>query len=72
MLNELLVTYGFYRIGSVLVLPIIIVVSLLLFTPVGWLILGSIWVLSIVAKLTAEQAAKKTTKRRMRRAAESI
>ena len=58
MVNELLVTYGLYRIGSVLFFPVVIVGALLLFTPVEWLILGSIWFLSNVAKGVAEQVAE--------------
>ena len=57
MVNELLVTYGIYRIGSLLFFPLVIVGALLLFTPVGWLILGSIWFLSNVAKSVEEQVA---------------
>lgn len=64
MVNDLLVTYGIYRVGSVLALPIMIVVSLLLFTPVGWLILGSIWFLSNVAKVAAQQVAEEDTRAR--------
>ena len=55
MVNELLITYGLYRIGSALVFSLVIIGALLLFTPVGWLILGSIWLLSNVAKGVAEQ-----------------
>ena len=64
MVNELLVTYGLYRIGSVLFFPVVIVGALLLFTPVGWLILGLIWFLSNVAKGVAEQVAEEDARAR--------
>lgn len=64
MVNELLVGYGIYRIGSVLFFPLVIIGALLLFTPVGWLILGSIWFLSNVAKVAAQQVAEEDARAR--------
>ena len=58
MLNELLVTYGLYRIGSLLFFPLVIVGALLLFTPVGWLILAVLWFLGQAYKGVEEQVAE--------------
>lgn len=64
MVNELLVMNGLYRIGSVLFFALVIVGALLLFTPVGWLILASSWGLPNVAKGAAEQVAEEDARAR--------
>ena len=62
MVNELLVTYGLYRIGSVLFFPLVIVGALLLFTPIGWLILAVLWFLGQAYKGVEEQLAEEDGK----------
>ena len=49
-MKDLIVTYVIYRVGMVLFWPLVIIVGLLLFHPVGWLIIGVVWFLGLAYK----------------------
>ena len=64
MVKDLIVTYVIYRVGMVLFWPLVIVVGLLLFHPVGWLIIALIWFLGQMYKGVEEQVAEEDAQAR--------
>ena len=64
MVNDLLVAYGIYRVGSVLFWPLLLIGFFLVFTPIGWLILAVMWFLRHAYKGIEEQVAEEDAKAR--------
>ena len=64
MVNDLIVTYAIYRVGNYIFWPVFIFVAVLLFHPVGWLIIGVIWFLGQMYKGVEEQVAEEDAQAR--------
>ena len=58
MVNDGIFAYLIYKIGSILLLPMVFIVALLLFNPIGWLIIGVIWFASQAYKSAEAQVAE--------------
>jgi len=64
MVNDGIFVYLIYKIGSFLFWPVVIIFGLLLFHPVGWLIIGVIWFLSQAYKGVEAQIAEEDAQAR--------
>ena len=64
MVNDLIVTYAIYRVGNYIFWPAFILVAVLLFHPVGWLIIALIWFLGQMYRGVEEQVAEEDAQAR--------